>query len=959
LSIRVYALSTELNVPSKKLLELCKLEGISVRSHASTLTESEAERLRAGLARLAEARADQQKAAEEPEPPQPTAPGPLAPHADATKLAFAPKLGARRRRPPQRGVKVKGAADQEAEEAEAAEAEVPAQSPAAPPPAAAVAEQMPEAEARQDATPTAEAGEEEAPPEEKKGVSIDEFIVEVPKALGRIEGIVPKRVPPRGGAGKKAKEKDRPKEPEPAHPQALGLTPKQMAEASRRARELAKRTVEQASRQTPSQRGILADTNRPQSGRSAMAGRRRGKHEAVFDHDAPEAEAETEQAEGKGEGETKKPARSGKGGQRGRRRDAVELDSDIGVLGIGHMRLERGEEVRRPFGERRRRRRPTRSTKRADEPVARGTVDIEEPVTVKSFCSTLGVQSGVVISRLMRRGMMVTVNQVLDTPLAEELALEFGVELKVKVEADVEERIKTEIEEADARRGESQPVSRAPVVVFLGHVDHGNTSLMDRIRSTRVVDGESGGITQHIGAYRVQIKDRAVTFLDTPGHEAFTAMRARGAQITDVAVLVVAADDGVMPQTEEAINHARAAGVPIVVALNKIDLPGINVQRVYGQLAEHDLVPEEWGGKTIVVQTSAVSGQGVDDLVESLALEAELLELAADPGVDARGTVIEADMREGLGPVMTLLVRHGTLRIGDIVLAGTAFGRVRAMEDDQGRPVEDAGPSVPVSVSGLSSVPSAGDRFYVFGDIQEARAYADERERKDRERSLATRPHVTLEQLFEQMEARKVQQLNVILKADVQGSVQVLTQSLGELKHPEVEVAVLHAAVGGINESDVLLADASDAVIIGFHVIADERARSLAESRGVDIRLYSVIYQVTDDLKKALEGMLEPETREEVTGHLVIRQTFKVSRLGTVAGCYVTDGAVQRTSRIRVSRQGIVMYEGAIDSLKRFKDDIREVQSGLECGVKIKGFDDIKVDDVLEAIEVVKVKRTL
>ena len=958
MSIRVYALSSELGIPSKTLLAMCTAQGISAKSHASTLTESEAGRLRASAAIAAET---------ETRPEAPAAAGPgsgaptLPPRVDPSKLAFAPKLGARHRRPAQRGVQVKTAGEAEVEKAPAEPAPVP---PVDAEPAVATEEPVvvtadagPVAE---DVTPgatDATVAESEAPvvedispPTKKKDVSIDEFVIEVPKALGRIEGIVPKTIPPRGGRKKAEKPKTVEAESEElAHPQAVGMSPEQLAQASQKARELAQRTVSEVARQTPSQRGILADTNRPQSGRSAIAGRRRGKEPA-----SAEAEAEAETAEA----DEKKPAKPVKGGTRGRRRDTVELDSDIGVIGIGHVKLERGEEVRRPFGERRRRHRPTRSTKRADQPIVQGKAEVAEPITVKSFCSALGVQSGAVISRLMRRGVMVTVNEVLDSEVAEELALEFGVELEVKTTTDVEEAIKAEVEQAAASGGGSERVSRAPVVVFLGHVDHGKTSLMDRIRSTKVVDGESGGITQHIGAYRVRIGDRAVTFLDTPGHEAFTAMRARGAQVTDIAVLVVAADDGVMPQTDEAINHARAAGVPIVVALNKIDLPGVNLQRILGQLAERELVAEEWGGKTIVVQTSAITGQGVDNLLEALTLEAELLELAAAPTANARGAVVEAEMREGLGAVVTLLVQEGTLRIGDIALAGTSYGRVRAMVDDQGRSVQEALPSMPVSVSGLSGVPNAGDRFYVFDDLQKAREFAEERERKVREQSLATRKHVTLEQLFEQMEAEKVKQLNVILKADVQGSVEVLKQSLAELKHPEVEVLVLHAAVGGINESDVLLADASDAVIIGFHVVADDRARAMAEQMGVDLRLYSVIYQVTDDLRKALEGMLTPERRDETIGRLVVRQTFKVSRLGTVVGCYVTDGVIRRNCKVRVSRQGIVMYEGELNSLKRFKDDAREVTSGLECGLKVKGFDDVKIDDVIEAIETVEVKRT-
>ena len=771
----------------------------------------------------------------------------------------------------------------------------------------------------------------------------------MPKAIGRIEGIVPKEIPPRGRGRKKGKEEQEKKKPPlRVHPQAMGLPPEKLTalgEAGRKAREVASRTIKEKAAETQGQKGLVADTNRPKAGRSAIAGSRRRQARGVV----PGADAEPD----------RKQAKPQRRGSQPRRADKVTLDSDVNVLGSGHVRLERGEKVRRPFGERRRRHRAER-TKRGDEALARGkSIEIQEPITVKTFCAALGVQAGPVITHLMRRGLLITVNEVMDTELAAELAVEFGVELKIKAALDIEDAIQAEVQAMDRHQAERTELPRAPVVTFLGHVDHGKTSLMDRIRSTKVVEGEAGGITQHIGAYHVDLGERGVTFLDTPGHEAFTAMRARGAQVTDIVVLVVAADDGVMPQTDEAINHARAAGVPIVVALNKIDVPNANVQRVLGQLAERELTPEQWGGKTIVIETSAITGQGVDDLLEALSLEAELLELTADPSRLARGAVIEAEMREGLGAVMNLLVQDGTLKVGDVILGGLAVGRVRAMADDKGRSITEAGPSMPVSVSGLSVIPDAGDEFFVFESLQKAREFAEQRQIIERQKALAPIRHVTLENLFEHIEAQQISELRVIIKADVQGSVEVLKQSIGEFQHPEVQVKVLHAAVGGINESDVLLADASDALIIGFQVIADSRARSLAERKGVDIRLYSVIYQVVDDLKMALEGMLAPEQRHDVVGHVVVRQTFKVSRLGTIAGCYVTDGVIRRTSKIRVSRQGVVVHEGTLDSLKRFKDDAREVPTGMECGLKITGFDDIKIDDVIEAIEVVEVKRTL
>jgi len=944
LSIRVYALSKEVGVTSKVLLQYCRLEGIDVKSHASTLTESEAKRLRVRVE--AEAQAEQTEAAEAPAETVSAPAAKLPLRTKTGKLAFAPKRGAIRRRPATRGIMAPS-------ETEKAETEAPEAKTAAPEaPAEALEVEGPPGGV--EAAPLAEEiAAAEAPEEQKKPkpVSIDEFVIEVPKAIGRIEGIVPKEIPPRARDRKKGKEEEKEKKtkmPAKAHPQAIGLLPDKQAvlgEAGRKAREVASRTIKEKQAETQSQKGLVADTNRPKAGRSASAGGRRRYAKGAV-------------AEGEGE-EGKKVAKPQRRGGQVRREDKVTLDSDVNVLGSGHVRLERGEAVRRPFGERRRRQRVER-TKRADEALAKGrTVEIEEPITVKSFCEAVGVRAGPVIAHLMRRGLMITVNEVMARELAEELAEEFGVELKVKAALDIEEAIQAEVQSLDSQQAERFELPRIPVVTFLGHVDHGKTSLLDHIRSTKVVEGEAGGITQHIGAYHVDFGERGVTFLDTPGHAAFTAMRARGAQVTDIVVLVVAADDGIMPQTEEAINHARAAEVPIVVALNKMDVPGANLQRVLGQLAERDLVPEQWGGKTIVVETSAITGQGIDDLLEALSLEAELLELTADRSRLARGVVVEAEMREGLGAVMNLLVRDGTLKIGDVILGGLAVGRVRAMVDDQGRSVTEAGPSMPVSVSGLSVIPDAGDGFFVFESLQKAREFAEQRHIRERRKSLASIRHVTLEDLFEQMAAQEVSELRVIIKADVQGSVEVLRHSIGEFQHPEVQIKVLHAAVGGINESDVLLADASDAVVIGFQVIADTRARGLAERKGVDIRLYSVIYRVMEDLKLALEGMLAPEQRHDVIGHLVVRQTFKVSRLGTIAGCYVTDGVIRRTNGIRVSRQGVVVHEGDLDSLKRFKDDAREVPTGIECGLKIAGFDDIKVDDVIEAIEVVEVKRTL
>ncbi|HUU59042.1 MAG TPA: translation initiation factor IF-2, partial [Phycisphaerae bacterium] len=515
------------------------------------------------------------------------------------------------------------------------------------------------------------------------------------------------------------------------------------------------------------------------------------------------------------------------------------------------------------------------------------------------------------------------------------------------------------LEKFEAReRGQALP--RAPVVTFLGHVDHGKTSLLDQIRNTAVAEGEAGGITQHTGAYRYDRDDQHVVFLDTPGHEAFTAMRARGANMTDVVVLVVAADDGVMPQTIEAINHAKAAEVPLVVALNKIDLPNANVQRILGQLAEYDLIPQQWGGKVEVIETSTVTGEGIERLVETLSLEAELLELAADPNAPGTGYVIEAEMAPGRGAVARLLVLDGTLNVGDILLAGKGYGRVRQMIDSSGRTVPAAGPSTPVEVSGLNELPEAGDRFFIVEALDQAKRVAQDRRIAARARALAATPGRTLEALLGQIEAGEINQLPLIIKGDVQGTVEALNASLDKLATDEVRVNILHSGVGAISTGDVTLAEASGAIIIGFNVVTDAAARHLAEAKGIDIRLYRVIYDIIEDMRKALEEGLAPEIHEETLGRAEIRQVFKVSRIGTVAGCLVTDGLANRGAKVRITREGIVIEdERTLESLKRFKDDAREVRAGMECGLKIAGYDDIKEGDVLEFYRQVEVARTL
>ncbi len=588
---------------------------------------------------------------------------------------------------------------------------------------------------------------------------------------------------------------------------------------------------------------------------------------------------------------------------------------------------------------------------------------IEEPITVRSLSAALGVKANDVLKRLMRQKMMVTINQTLEVDVAEAMALEFGLELRIVQQATQEELL---IQEFEARVvSEETLILRPPVVTILGHVDHGKTSLLDKIRNANVAAGEAGGITQHTAAWMVTLGEgdaaKRVTFIDTPGHQAFTSMRARGANMTDVVVLVVSAAEGVQPQTIESINHAKAAEVPIVVAMNKIDRADANPDMVLGQLAANGLNPVEWGGDTEVIRTSATTGQGVNDLIEILDYQATLLDLKADPTVPARGTVIEATIDSGLGSVATVLVQSGTLRPGDIILTGPGYGRVRSLWNDRGENIAEAGPSVPVIVSGLDESPMAGDKLFVLDDFERARAIAEERSTLTRQTQLSSASKVTLENLFDTMKTGDIKTINLILKGDVQGSVETLAATVTGQNTEEVRVKVIHAAVGGITESDVELAAAgAGAVIIGFSVVPDAAARALAEQLRVEIRLYSVIYEIFDDLKKALSGMLEPEIREKLHGHAEVRQVFKHSKIGSIAGCYITDGHIQRGSKIRLTRGGIVITEDlSIETLKRVKEDVKEVKTGFECGIKLANYDDVKVGDILEGYIKETIQRTL
>ena len=531
------------------------------------------------------------------------------------------------------------------------------------------------------------------------------------------------------------------------------------------------------------------------------------------------------------------------------------------------------------------------------------------------------------------------------------MASEFGVELELKLERP--RKTLSEIVHAD---GEEELEKRPPVITIMGHVDHGKTSLLDYIRKAHVTKSEAGGITQHIGAYQVKVKGQLITFLDTPGHEAFTAMRARGAQATDIAVLVVAADDGVMPQTVEAINHAKAAGVPIIVAINKMDKPTANPDRIMQDLTAYGLVAEDWGGDTIMVPVSALTGQGVDQLLEMITLQAEVLQLRANPNRNAQGIIIEAKLDKSRGPLATVLLKNGTLRVGDNIIAGSASGRVRALSNDRGERVESAGPSTPVEISGFTEVPSAGDDLLVVDDDRLSRQVAEERRDKERAQRVSAGGKVTLDNIFESISEGKAETLNLIVKADVQGSVEAVRQALEKLSGDQVKVRVLHAGVGAITKDDVNLASAFGAIIIGFNIRPDNNARDLAAREGIDVRLYRVIYQAIEDIEKAMKGMLEPETKETLLGHAEIRSVFKITGAGTIAGCYVLDGKVQRNASVRLLRDSVVVFEGKLSSLRRFKDDVREVAAGYECGIGLEGYNDIKEKDVIECYVVEEVE---
>ena len=578
-------------------------------------------------------------------------------------------------------------------------------------------------------------------------------------------------------------------------------------------------------------------------------------------------------------------------------------------------------------------------------------VMIPDEINVGELAARMKKSAGEVIKRLIKLGVFASVSDVVDYDTAALVAMEFGCKVEKEVVVTVEEKLIDDHEDSA-----DELVGRAPVVVVMGHVDHGKTSLLDYIRHANVASGEAGGITQHIGAYTVEINGSPITFLDTPGHEAFTSMRARGAMVTDIAILVGAADDGIMPQTIESINHAKAAGIPLVVAINKMDTVGANPERIKQQLTEYDIVPEEWGGDTIVCPISAKTGEGIDNLLENLVILAEVQELKANPNRAAKGAVIEARLDKGRGPIMTVLVQNGTLKLGDIIIAGTAVGRVRTMINDKGVRITEAGPSVPVEISGMSEVPSAGDTFNAVADERMARELVEERKTQQKNAAFGSSKKVSLEDLFSQIQAGEMKTLNIIVKADVQGSAEAVKASLEKITNDEVCVKVIHSGVGAINESDVMLAATSGAIIVGFNVRPDNAARDSAARANVDMRMYRVIYDCINEIEAAMKGMLAPKFEEVIIGHAEVRETYKVSKVGTVTGCYVLDGKIQRGCSVRVLRDNIVIHEGELASLRRFKDDVKEVASGYECGMQVEKFNDIKVGDIIECFVMEQVK---
>ncbi|MCE5279624.1 MAG: translation initiation factor IF-2 [Planctomycetaceae bacterium] len=892
---RVFEIARDLGVTSKAILHKCQAEGIDLDNHMSTVS--------AGLEETITEWFSQGQTITAVETTEPV--DLEREHAEATK--------ARRRRGRGKTAAEEPAAETAAEPAAVAEEPAPAEQPEQPP----VEEQPP------------------APPEEPL---VEQAPAPAPQP---VQAAVPEAPAPAPQEPPAEPAAEPPQAAEPVKPVVMAAGPQVVPRPAVMKGPKVVRVERPEAVESPRRR-------RPPMARPA------GVSGASLASPAPGAApkkiltAQEEEEEARKTGKKRSPRRRGRGAA-----DGGDKIKEWGNVDLEERSLRLASAG---GGLRRHRANVTRASTIGGPNVKTGKVEIAEPISIKGLSEATGIKTAELIKKLMGLGTMATINQVMQTSLAETIVAEYGIELVVQMAHTAQDKL---LQAMDARV-KSDLVNRAPVVAFLGHVDHGKTSLLDRIRDTAVADGEAGGITQHIGAYRYDKDNLHVVFLDTPGHEAFTAMRARGANMTDVVVLVVAADDGVMPQTAEAISHAKAAGVALVVACNKIDLPGANVQRLMGQLAEHGVTVREWGGDVEMIQTSAVTGKGVPELIELLSLEAEILELKAEEDAPATGFVIESQMDPGRGVVARLLVRNGTLRIGDVLVAGRGFGRVRSMIDSHGRSLREAGPSMPIEVAGLDEIPQAGDRFYVVENIESARNVASEYKEASRSRTLTNASPLTLDNLFSRIEDGAVTEVPMILKADVQGSIEALTGTLGKLSTGEVRVNILHAAVGGISTGDVTLAQASGAIIVGFNVVADSAARALAEEKKIGIRLYRIIYEVVDDIRKLMSEGLKPEIRQETLGRAEVRQVFKISRIGTVAGCIVSEGRVARNAKVRIIRNNVVVSdERTVESLKRHKDDVREARSGTECGIKLLGYDDVKEGDSLEFYQQTEVARSL
>jgi translation initiation factor IF-2 len=921
LAVRIYALAKELKLDSKELVDICTKAGVLGKGSAlASLTEDEAEKVKQFLKGGGAAKAKPSKAAPPPMPQRPT---------DAARVGKMPVIVTSKPSAPSRPKPAEPGDQPESIEA----------------PLAATAT----------ATETAVAVETARRPGPLAGAMGREKYI----GPGAVSGKVPV-------VGRETKPAERKKSDGAAGDRARPA-PK-LAPLPKTSQPREQTTVEEPAAQKPDLRLPADILGAGKQGAKPLAAHLR-RHERTLEEEKKQRGLKGLRLPGTPplapEGEEDR--RAGRGRQRRGKEGPAEAEEDRPLLGGREQRqLARRRHAQSTDSEDR----PQRSLARRQRRTSSGAstaaprkerVTVQLPCTVRELSEAAGVPASEILRILLNENVAnISITAQMDPDMTQLVAAELGINVEFQEAVSLEDQLLADLEQQE---DEAQLSERPPVITFLGHVDHGKTSLLDRIIGIDVVSGESGGITQHIRAYTIEKNGGRISFVDTPGHEAFTEMRARGANVTDIAVLVVAADDGVMPQTEEAISHARAAGVPIVVALNKVDLPGLNIERVYQGLSANELLPSEWGGDVEVVKTSAVKGTGIDELLETLLTVAELHEYKANPNRPAIGTCLEAQQEAERGIVAKVLVQTGTLHVGDIIVCGEAHGRVKAMYDtlDDSRRLSEAGPSVPVNITGLDIAPSAGSRLYVLDDIGRAREIAQTRMEQERTQSLGASGfrHVTLENLFDRLEhTGEAQMLNIILRADVRGSIEAIEKELSKLEHPEVKVKLLQRSVGGITEADVMLAHASDAIIIGFNVVPDEKARTLAEKKGVQIRRYDVIYKITDDLKLALEGMLKPEEREVELGRALVQQTFKISRVGTVAGCRVLSGVVERNSRARVIRDSTIIGDYPLDTLRREKDDAKEVREGFECGIKLAGFNDVKEGDLFEIYKVEEIHRT-